>query len=131
MKCTPKDYWKAVKFLVGGKESHHDNPVVMRMWLPNGKLSTIDNKNASILAPHFKRVYTAHIPITWDALDYINQRDIIFQIDEPIEWDEFMQAICKLAYGKSPGINKGPPDAHKTLSNQNFDILYIFLTVYW
>ena len=111
MKFTPKDAMKSVTILVGDKESHHDNPVVMRMWLPNGKLSTIDNKNASILAPHFKRVYTAHIPITWDALDYINQRDIIFQIDKPIEWDEFMQAIRKLANEKSPGLNEVPPDA--------------------
>ena len=63
MKFTPKDEWKAVKILVGVKEIHHDNPVVMRMQLPNGKIATADAKNASTLAPHFKRVYTAHLPI--------------------------------------------------------------------
>ena len=42
-----------------------------------------------------------------------------------------MQAIRKLANDKSPGLNKFPPDAYKTLSNQNLVILYIFLTAYW
>ena len=87
MKLTPKDAWKAVKILVGGKESHHNNPVVMQMRLPNGKLATTNAKNVSILAPHFERVYNAHRPIAWDALINIHQIDILLQIDEPIEWD--------------------------------------------
>ena len=131
MQLTPKYAWKVVKILVGGKESHHDDPVVMRMQLLNVKVATTDAKNASILSPHFKRVYTAHHPITWDAREEIHQRDILFQIDEPIEWDEFMQAICNLANEKSPGLNEVPPDAYKTLSNQNLDILYRFITAYW
>ena len=40
MKFTPKYAWKAVKILLRSKESHHNNPVAMRMRLPNGKLST-------------------------------------------------------------------------------------------
>ena len=81
MNFTPKDYWKDIKILVGSKEIHHENPCVMRMRLPNGKLATTDAENASILAPHFERVYIAHRPIAWYALNDIHQRDIIFQID--------------------------------------------------
>ena len=66
---------------MGGKEIHHENPVVMRMRLPNGKIATTDAENASILAQHFERVYIAHRPIVWCALDDIHQRDIILQID--------------------------------------------------
>ena len=131
MKFTPKDAMKSVTILVGDKESHHDNPVVMRMRLPTVKLATTDAKNASILTPQFEGVYTAHRPIYWDTLDYIHQKDIIFQIDEPIEWDKFMQAICKLVNEKSPSLKEVPPYAFKTLSNQNSDILFSFLTAYW
>ena len=84
IKLILKDAWTAIKILVGGKEIHHDNPVVMRMRLPNGKLSTTDDENASTLAPHFGQVYTAHRPISRDALYNIHQRYILFQIDEPI-----------------------------------------------
>ena len=101
------------------------------MRLPNSKLSNTNSKNASILAPHFERVYTTHRPIAWDALDDTHQRDIISQIDGPIEWDEFMQAICKLGNEKSPGLNEVPQDTYKTLSDQNLNILYRFLTAYW
>ena len=103
----------------------------MRMQLPNGKLATTDAENASILAPHFEQVYTAHRPIAWDTLNGIHQRDIIFQIDEPIEWDESMKAIRKIANEKSLGLKEVPPDAYKTLSEQNLDILHSFLTAYW
>ena len=101
------------------------------MRLPNGKLATTDAKNASILAPHFERVYTAHRPITWDVINDIHQRDILFKIDEPIEWDEFIQAIRKIYNDKPPGLNEVPPDAYKILSNQKLDTLYSFLTAYW
>ena len=81
----------------------------MRMRLPNGKLATTDAKNASILAPHFERVYTAHRPITWDVINDIHQRDILFKIDEPIEWDEFIQAIRKIYNDKPPRSQRSSP----------------------
>ena len=105
MKITPKDSWKAVKILMGGQESYHDNQVVMRIQLPNSKLATTNTKNAWILALHFERVYTTHLPIAWDALDYSHQRDTILHIDEPNKWDEFMKVICKLANENPPGLN--------------------------
>ena len=58
MKLTPKQAWKAVWVLVGGRESHHVKPVVMQMRLPDGTLATTDAESASILAPHFEHIYT-------------------------------------------------------------------------
>ena len=49
---TQKDAWKGVKILVGGKESHHIKPVVMRLRLPTGKLTSTDKQNASVMGPH-------------------------------------------------------------------------------
>ena len=60
MNFSPKQAWKTVKILVGGKESHHVKPVVMHVRLPNGNLDTTDAENALILAPYLKRVYTNH-----------------------------------------------------------------------
>ena len=44
---TPKEAWKGVKILVGGKESHHIKPVMMRLCLSNGELASTDEQNSS------------------------------------------------------------------------------------
>ena len=99
---TPKQAWKAVRVLVGGRESHHVKPVVMRMRLPDGTLVTTDAENASILAPHFERIYTRNRPITWEALDDIPTRDTVEGINELIKWEEVKFAVRKLANGNHP-----------------------------
>ena len=131
MRFTPKQAWKEVRVLVGGRESHHIKPVVMRMRLPNGTLATTDTGNASVLAPHFDRVYTADRPVTWEVLSDIEPRDTVKGINGPIEWEELKLAVRHLANGKSPGLNNGPLDAFKALSNQNLDLLHNFLNAYW
>ena len=131
MKFTPKQAWKAVRVLVGGRESHHIKPVVMRMRLPDGTLSTTDAKNVSILAPHFEHIYTRDRPTTWEALDDIPTRDPVEGINELIEWEEVNFAVRKLANEKSPGLNDIPTDAFKSLSNQNLDIIHNFFNAYW
>ena len=115
MKFTPKQAWKAVRVLVGGRESHHLKPVVMRMRLTDGTLATTDSENASILAPHFERIYTRDRPITWEALDDIPICDTVEGINESIKWEEVKFAVSKLANGKSPRLNDVPPDAFKAL----------------
>ena len=131
MKFTPKQAYKAVQVLVGVRESHHVKSVVMRMRLPNGILATTNARNASVLAPHFERVYTRDRPITWEALDDIPIRDNVEGINESIKWEEVKFAVRKLANGKSPGLNDVPPDAFKALSNQNLNLLHNFFNAYW
>ena len=131
MKFLPKQAWKAVKILVGGKESHHVKPVVMHLRLPNGNLATADAENASILAPHLEQVYTNHRPVNWPTLDDIKQRNTLEGIDHPIEWGEIKFAVRKLTNDKSPRLNDVPPDAFKALSNQNLNILLNFFNAYW
>ena len=131
MKFTPKQAWKSVRVLVGGRESHHVKPVVMRMRLPNITLVTNDARNASVLAPHFERVYTRDRPITWEALDDIPTRHTVEGINQLIKWEEVKFAVRKLANGKSPGLNDVPPDAFKALSDQNLDLLHNLFNAYW
>ena len=52
----------------------------MRFRLPNGNLVVTDAENASILGPHFKRVYTNHRKIDWTVLDDIQQRTTMVEL---------------------------------------------------
>ena len=65
IRFTPKEAWKRVKILVGGKESHHIKPVAMRLCSPNGKLASTDKQNPSVMGPHLSKVYSNHRPVTW------------------------------------------------------------------
>ena len=131
MRFTHKDSWKGVKILVGGKESHHIKPVVMRLRLPNGELASTNEKNAYVMGPHLSKVYLNHNPVIWEVIDNIEKRDTVPDIDHPIELEEIKLAIAKLANEKSPGLNDVPPDVFRALSNQNIDILLNFYNAYW
>ena len=87
MRFTPKEAWKGVKILVGGKESHHIKPVVMRLLLPNGKLASTDEQNASVMGPDLSKVYSNHRPVTWEVTNDIKQRDTVPNIDHSIQWE--------------------------------------------
>ena len=65
----------------------------MRMRLPNGTLASIDAENASVLAPHFEKVYTADRPVTWDVISDIEPRATVDGINGPIGWDELKLVI--------------------------------------
>ena len=131
MRFTPKEAWKGVKILVGGKESHHVKPVFMILCLPSGDLASNDVQNASVMVPHLSKVYSNHRPVTWEVTNGIEQRYTVPDIDHSIKWEEIKLAIAKLANEKSPGLNDVPPDAFKALSNQNIDILLTFYNTYW
>ena len=68
--------------------SHHKAPTVMRFKLPNETLAATDSENASILGPHFKKVYTNHRKIDWAVLDKILQRLMMLELDAKITQEE-------------------------------------------
>ena len=102
MRFNPNQAWESVKVLAGGKSSHHKAPTVMRLTLPSGKLATTDVENASIMGPHFEKVYTHYRPIDWKVLLDIEQRTISLELNSCISWEELRKGIAKLANGKSP-----------------------------
>ena len=77
MRFPPKDAWKGVKVLIGGKTSHHINPVVMRVRLLNGSLMSTDKHNVSVITPHLTRLYSNHRLVTWEVVNDIKKRNII------------------------------------------------------
>ena len=130
MRHTPKSAWEGIKVLAGGMLSHHKALTVMRFKLPNGNLAVSDTENASILGPHFKRVYTNHRKIDWTVLDNIQQRMTMVELDTKITLEELKKAVTKSAKGKSPVLNKVPPDAFKALSEKNLSLLLDFLNAF-
>ena len=128
---TPKEAWKGVKILFGGKESHHIKPVVMRLRLPNDELVSTNEQNASGMGTHLSKVFLNHRPVIWEVTYDIKQQDTVPDIDHSIKWEEIKLLIAKLANEKSPGLNNIPPDAFKAPSNQNIDILLDLCNAYW
>ena len=120
MQHTPKTAWESVKVLAGGMSSHHKAPTVMRFKLPNGNLAATDAENASILGPHFERVYTNHQKIDWAVLDEILQRLTMLELDAEVTWEELKKAVTELANRKSPGLNEVSPDAFKPSQNKTY-----------
>ena len=55
----------------------------------------------------------------------------MLELDVEITWEELKKAVTKLANGKSPELNEVPPDAFKSLSEQNLSLLLDFLNVFW
>ena len=131
MRFNPKLAWESVKVLAGGEESHRKAPTVMRLKLPSAKLATTDAENASIMDPHFEKVYTNHREIDWPVLLGIEQRSTLWELDASISWEELRKAIVKLANEKSPELNDIPPDAFKALTDENLRTLLAFLNSFW
>ena len=65
----------------------------MRLKLPNGKLSTTDDENSYVMGPCLKQVYNNHRPVDWKVLDYIEQRDEVPFVKDPIEWGKLREQL--------------------------------------
>ena len=52
-------------------------------------------------------------------IDEIKQFQTMYELNDPITWAELKTAIAKLANNKAPGLNKVPPNAFKSFSEQN------------
>ena len=114
MQHTPKTEWESVKVLADGMSSHPKAPTVMRFKLPNANLAATDAENASILGPHFEKVYTNHRKIDWAVLDDILQRLTMLELDAkisclvltPIRSYTFNVTYPQNCVGKSKGVSR-------------------------
>ena len=131
MRFNTKEAWKSVKIISGGETSHHENPTITRMRLPDGNTAKTDAQNAYVLGPQFSKVFCADRPIGWSALDEVRQRDVTQEIYQPISWDELKAAVTNLTNDKAPGLNKLPHNAFKALNNDNLTHLLDFFNKYW
>ena len=131
MSFKPKAVWESVKILTIDTTCHHAKPTIMHMRLPTGKLATTDKENAEVLGLHFGKVFNKHRPIKWKVINEIKQRQTMYKLNKPITWAELRTEIAKLSNDKSPGLNKVPPNAFKSLSNKNLTRLLTFFNQYW
>ena len=96
MRFNPKTARESVKVLAGRMTRYHKATTVMRPKLPYGKLVSIDAENASVMGPHFEKVYTNHRNVAWETLIAILQRSEMIELDAEITWEDLWRAVATL-----------------------------------
>eukprot|EP00978_Attheya_sp_CCMP212_P018863 scaffold52116_cov40-Attheya_sp.AAC.1 len=131
MKHDPKQAWKSIRLIQKGISSHHEEPRIMKMKMPNGETATNDKENADVFEPHFEKVFNNVQPTDETVLEEIEQRTVDETLDFPPTRGEVVRALKKMQNGKAPGENGNPPDAYKALQGEALDTLITFLTKHW
>ena len=119
MSFNPRVAWEHIRLLTKGKTAHHQKRVYMAMQLPDGTKATNFAENMSVFGPHFSNVFNNHRPINPDILQHIPQHRTLWELNDPITWEEICQALHKLKNAKAPGLTGVPPEAFKVMSPTN------------
>ena len=101
------------------------------MRLPSGNLTENDKENVSVFANHSKKVLNNYKPTDTTVLNEIDLRDVMEELDDPPLWTEYICAILELTNEKSPGLNSVPPNAFKSMSEENLRHHFNFITDFW
>ena len=131
MPFNPKGAWENIKPLMGGETSHHTAPKLIHMRLPSGSLAENDKEHVSVFASHFKKVLNNHKPAEKIVINDIHLREFISELDVPPSWKDFTNAIQELTNDKAPGLNGVPPNAFKSISEENLRHHFDFITEFW
>jgi hypothetical protein len=119
MCMDPRLAWEHIRLLTKGEAAHHEKKTAMAMRLPDGSRATNASENMSVFAPHFDRVYNAKRATDPTILAQVPQRCTMWELNDPITWDEFSKAVKKLKNAKAPGLTGVPPEAFKAMSPTN------------
>ena len=128
MPFNPKEAWVSISRLTGGESSHHTFPKVIQMRLPSGNLAENDEENVSVFANHFKKVLNNNKMTETTVINEINLREVMRELDYPPLWTEYICAIQELTNDKSTGLNGVPPNAFKSMSEENLRHHFNFIT---
>ena len=131
MTFNPKEAWASIRRLTGGKSSHHTSPKVIQMRLPSGNLADNDKENVSVFANYFKKVINNHKWTDTTVINEINLREVMGELDDPPLWTEYISVIQELTNEKSPGLNGVPPNAFKSMSEENLRHHFNFINEFW
>jgi hypothetical protein len=91
----------------------------MAMQLPNGTKATNASKNMEVFGPHFHNVFNNHRPTDPTVLEHVPQQCTMWELNDPITWEEFQPAVKKLKNGKAAGLAGVPAEAFKAMCNAN------------
>ena len=116
---------------MGGDTSHHTAPRLIHMRLLSGRLTENDEVNVSVFTSHFKKVLNKHKPTDKAVINDIGLREVTRELDVPPSWAEFICAIKELTNDKDPGLNGVPPNAFKSMSEENLRHHIDFITEFW
>jgi hypothetical protein len=65
----------------------------------------------SLNLTHYHNVFNSHHPTDPTVFEDVQQRHIIWELNDPITWDEFRQAVKKLKNEKAAGLTGVPAEA--------------------
>jgi hypothetical protein len=119
MKVNPCVAWEHIRLLAKGKTAHHKKTTNMAMRLLDGMRATNASENMSVFGPHFNRVFNNHRLVNSSILQHVPQRCTMWELNDPITWEEFCHAVRKLKNAKAPGLTGVPPEAFKAMSMAN------------
>jgi hypothetical protein len=80
-----------------------------------------------VFGPHYHNVFNSHRPTDPTVLEHVPQRHIIWELNDPITWEESQQAVKKVKNGKAAGLTGVPAEASKavcTFTNMSMTSLY-------
>jgi hypothetical protein len=100
MNMEPRLAWEHIHILTKGESAHHQRQSTIAMQLPNGKRATTAAENMSVFAPHFQRVLNNHRPVDLEFANHVPQRRTLWELNDPITWNEFTRAVTKLKMPK-------------------------------
>ena len=89
------------------------------MRLPSGNLAENDKENVRVFENHFKKVLNNHKWTDTTVINEINLREVMGELDDTPLWTDYISAIQELTNDKSPGLNVVPPNAFKSMSEEN------------
>ena len=101
------------------------------MRLPSGNLAENDEENVSVFTNNFKKVLNNNKMTETTLLNEINLREVIGELDDPPLWTDYICAIKEPTNDKSPGLNGVPPNAFKSMSEENLRHHFNFITKFW
>jgi hypothetical protein len=124
MRMEPCLAWEHIHLITKGKSAHHQHQPTMAMQLPDGTQATNASENMSVFAPHFQQVYSNHCPVDLHFVEQVPQRRTLWELNDPITWEEFIKAVKKLKNAKAAGLTRVPPEAFKAMSTANLRPVY-------
>jgi hypothetical protein len=124
MWMEPHLAWEHICLLTKGDSAHHQRRTTMAMYLSDETCATNSSENMSVFAPHFQRVYNNHRPVYPCFVEHVTQQRMLWELNDPITWEEFTKAVKKLKNAKAAGLTGVPPEAFKAMSACNLRHVY-------
>ena len=74
-----------------------------------------------VFEPHFHNIFNNHCTVGPTVLEHVPQQCTMWELNDPITWEELRRAVKKLKNGKASGrmVMGFPAEAFKAMCNAN------------